>query len=118
MKSSPEKSSKKFKASSNFKTANTPHNAKRKSPPKKTNNEISPKNEVKEMFIKWFKKNNVAGNIMSKQEVVSKILTRLNAKQEDALHDALRELKSSGLIEIQEDGVTLIWTQKGVDYRI
>lgn len=109
-KSSPEKSSKNFKTS--------PHNARRKSAPKKVNSSISPKDEVKEMFIKWFKKNNLLGNIMSKQEVVTQILTKLNAKQEEALHDAMNELQKRGLIEVQEDGVTLVWTQKGVDYRV
>jgi len=112
------KSSKSFpeKSSKNFKTA--PHNARRKAPPKKTNNDMSPKDEVKEMFIKWFKKNNVVGNIMSKQTVVSQILTKLTTKQEDSLHDAMNELQTRGLIEVQEDGVTLVWTQKGVEYRI
>jgi predicted transcriptional regulator len=53
---------------------------------------------------------------MTKQDVVRNILVNLNAKQEDALADAMKELKSEGLIEIQEDGVTLVLTQMGVDY--
>ena len=118
MKSSSDKSSKNFKASANFRDANSPHNARRKAPPKKTNNEMSPKDEVKEMFIKWFKKDNVVGKIMSKQDVVRNVLTKINAKQEDALADAMKELKNWGLVTVQEDGVTLVWTQKGVDYRI
>ena len=52
---------------------------------------------------------------MSKQAVVQNILTQLNAKQEDALPTALNELKYEGIIEIQEDGVTLVLTQKGAE---
>ncbi|MBU1658043.1 hypothetical protein KKG72_03200 [bacterium] len=103
MKSSPKKS---------FNTTGSPHNNKRKAPPRKNAAELSPKNEVKEMFIKHFKKNNNVGYVMSKQDVVRNILTQLNAKQEDALQEALLELKDAGWIEIKEDGVTLVLTQK------
>ena len=124
MKSSPPKSSKNFKSKSskNFNSSakfgdkNTPHNNRRKSPPKKDSMDINHKNEVKDMFIQWFKKNNTLGNVMTKQDVVRNILTKLNAKQEDSLEEAMKELKSERLIEVQEDGVTLVWTQKGVDF--
>jgi predicted transcriptional regulator len=99
-------------------TAKTPHNNRRKLPPKSSSTDISPKNEVKEMFMRWFKKNNIVGQIMSKQDVVQNILTKINAKQEDALGNAINELKHEGLIEVKEDGVTLVLTQKGTEYII
>lgn len=99
-----------------FTTSKTaPHNNRRKAPPKATASDVSPKNEVKEMFMSWFKKNKSVGQIMSKQDVVQNILTKINAKQEDALETAMKELKREGLIEVKEDGVTLVLTQKGVD---
>ena len=67
------------------------------------------------MFMKWIKKNNKVGQIMTKQDVVTNILTKLDAKQNDALEEAMDELKSHGLIEVKEDGVTLVLTQKGSD---
>ncbi|DAB27366.1 MAG: hypothetical protein A2513_11155 [Sulfurimonas sp. RIFOXYD12_FULL_33_39] len=73
--------------------------------------DLTPKNEVKEMFINWFKKNNNIGQIMTKQDVVQNILTKLNAKQDDALEEAMNELKKDGLFEIKEDGVTLVLTK-------
>jgi hypothetical protein len=96
--------------------SSAPHNNRRKAPPKSKSSDMSPKNEVKQMFIKWFLKHKVAGQIMSKEDVVQNILTQLNAKQEDALSTALNELKTDGLIEIQEDGVTLMLTAKGADF--
>ncbi len=115
MKSSPKKSSKNFKASEKSSDANTPHNNRRKSPPKKSTIESSPKDQVKEMFIKWFKKNNSVGYVMSKQDVVRNILTKLDAKQEDSMEEVMKELKNEGFIEIQEDGLTLVLTQKGAE---
>jgi hypothetical protein len=93
----------------------SPKNSKRKSPPKNKKIDPAPKNEVKEMFMKWFKKNKKVGQIMTKQDVVTNILKRLDAKQDDVLEQAMNELKSSALIETQEDGVTLVLTQKGFD---
>lgn len=115
MKSSPEKSSKKFKASDKYSDKNSSQNNRRKSPPKNSI-DLDPKNEVKDMFIQWFKKNNTVGCVMGKQDVVRNILTKLNAKQEDSLEAAMKELKSEGIIDVQEDGVTLVLTQKGVDF--
>jgi predicted flavoprotein YhiN len=89
----------------------TPHNNKRKSPPKKTKVDVTPKNEVKELFKSWFKKNAI-GHIMTKQDVVKNILTKLNAKQNDALANAMDELKDECYIDIKEDGVTLVLTRK------
>ena len=99
-----------------FTTTKAPlYKNKRKSPPKSTASDVSPKNEVKEMFMQWFEKNKNVGSIMSKADVVQNILTKINAKQEDAMASAINDLKTEGLIEIQEDGVTLVLTQKGFD---
>ncbi|OIP56318.1 MAG: hypothetical protein AUK54_02390 [Helicobacteraceae bacterium CG2_30_36_10] len=95
------------------KNTNSPHTNRRKSPPKKSSMDIAPKNEVKEMFMAWFKKHNHVGQVMTKQDVTQNILTKLNAKQNDALEEAMNELKSEQLIELKEDGVTIILTQKG-----
>ncbi len=95
------------------KHTSSPHTNKRKSPPKKNNMDTAPKNEVKEMFMAWFKKRNHAGQVMTKQDVVQNILTKLNPKQNDALEEAMNELKSDKLIEVKEDGLTIVLTQKG-----
>jgi transcriptional regulator of NAD metabolism len=64
------------------------------------------------MFRLWFKKNNTVGYVMSKQDIVKNILTKLNAKQESSLQEAINELKTEGLIEVKEDGVTLVLIKK------
>ena len=91
----------------------SPKNNKRKSSPKNKKIDPTPKKEVKEMFMNWFKKNNSVGQIMTKQDVVTNILTKLDSKQNDALEEAMNELKSNGFMEVKEDGVTLVLTQKG-----
>jgi len=96
------------------KKVNTPHSNKRKSPPKKSPLDVAPKNEVKEMFLNWFRKNNNIGQVMTKQDVVRNVLTKLNAKQDDALEEAMNELKSEGIIEIEEGTLNLILTKVGV----
>lgn len=74
------------------------------------------KDEVKEMFMNWFKKNGAAaGHVMGKQDVITNVLKKLDKKQDAALEMAMEELKSSGLIETKEDGVTLVLTQKGAE---
>lgn len=93
-----------------------PHYKRIKISPKNKTLDLDPKNEVKDMFMKWFKKNNKVGQIMTKQEVVENVIAKLDAKQNDALEKAMNELKRSGLIETKEDGVTLVLTQKGVDF--
>ena len=82
---------------------------------KKSKLDITPKDEVKEMFKSWFSKDCKVGKIMSKQSVVKDILTRLDSKQNKVLDVAMNELKSSGFIDVEADGVTLILTQVGVD---
>ncbi|ABB43338.1 hypothetical protein Suden_0057 [Sulfurimonas denitrificans DSM 1251] len=78
--------------------------------------ESAPKNEVKEMFLQWFKKRNSVGQIMSKQDVVSNVIAKLDAKQNDALKKAMDELINNGFMEVQSDGLTLVLTQRGSDF--
>jgi len=92
----------------------TPRNKKRKAPPK-SNADKSYKNQVKEMFSNWFKNNNRVGYVMSKEIIVRNILTKLTSKQENSLQIAIKELDEDGYVEIQEDGLTLVLTQKGVN---
>jgi hypothetical protein len=107
MKSAPKKNYNDVKAK--------PHNNKRKSPPKNNLLDMAPRKEVEEMFMNWFKKRNGVGQIMTKQDVVQSIIKKLDSKQNSALEDAMNELKHEGLIEMQEDGVTLVLTQKGAE---
>ncbi|MDD5387216.1 MAG: hypothetical protein PHQ22_08495 [Sulfuricurvum sp.] len=52
---------------------------------------------------------------MTKQDVINGILKKLGPKQDRPFQIAMDELKHDGLIEIQEDGVTLVLTAKGAD---
>ena len=75
------------------------------------------KEEVKEMFMLWFKKQKaVSGHIMSKTDVLKNIIKNIDTKQDGVLEAAMNELKSSGLLETQEDGFSLVLTQKGADF--
>ena len=82
----------------------------RKSSKKKI--DITPKNEVKQMFRNWFKKRNEAGQIMTKQDVINNVLKNLNKEQDKFLEEAMDEMVSEDLIEVQEDGVTLVLKRK------
>ena len=82
----------------------------RKSSKKKI--DITPKNEVKQMFRNWFKKRNEAGQIMTKQDVINSVLKNLNKEQDKFLEEAMSEMVAEGLIEVQEDGVTLVLKRK------
>jgi len=77
--------------------------------------DITPKDEVKEMFYNWFRKNRKIGQIMTKQDVVTQILTKLDSKQNKALEVAMNELQESGFMEMQSDGVSLKLCEKGFD---
>jgi len=90
-------------------------NEKKKSPAKHRKDDLTPKDEVKNMFMNWFRKNRNVGQIMSKQNVINNILKNLDKKQDKILDIAMNDLQKSGLIEVQEDGVTLVLTQKGFD---
>jgi len=114
MKSSPNKNysnEKTFPKNNN----NNYSNSRKKSFPKDKKIDIAPKNEVKEMFVSWFKRNRSLGKIMTKEDVVINIIKKLDAKQEKALEEAMNELKEEGFMEVQEDGVTLVLTKKGYD---
>jgi hypothetical protein len=88
----------------------------RKAPPKKESLETTQKNEIKTMFMNWFKASRaVEGHIMTKQDVIKAILKKLDSKQDRAFQIAMDELKSDGIIDIKEDGVTLVLTQKGAE---
>ena len=66
------------------------------------------------MFMNWFKSSRAAaGHIMTKQDVIKNILKKLDAKQDRPFQIAMDELKNEGLIEVKEDGVTLVLTEKG-----
>ena len=82
----------------------------RKSSNKKV--DITPKNEVKQMFRDWFKKRNVAGQVMTKQDVLNTVIKKLTKSQDKFLKDAMDEMVFEGLIEIQEDGVTVVLKRK------
>ncbi len=81
---------------------------------KSSNNkiDITPKNEVKQMFRNWFKKHNEAGQIMTKQDVLNTVIKKLTKTQDKFLEEAMNEMVFEGLIEIQEDGVTLVLKRK------
>ena len=74
--------------------------------------DITPKNEVKQMFRNWFKHRNEAGQIMTKQDVINSVLKNLNKEQDKFLEEAMDEMVQEGLIEVQEDGVTLVLKRK------
>ena len=68
------------------------------------------------MFMTWFKSSKaVAGHIMTKQDVIRAILKKLDSKQDRPFQIAMDELKHDGIIEIKEDGVTVVLTQKGAE---
>ena len=74
--------------------------------------DITPKNEVKQMFRNWFKKRNEAGQIMTKQDVINNVLKNLTKEQDKFLAEAMDEMVFEGLIEVQEDGVTIVLKRK------
>lgn len=66
------------------------------------------------MFINWFKSAQAqAGHIMTKQDVISAILKKLDSKQDRPFQIAMDELKHDGIIDLKEDGVTVVLTEKG-----
>ena len=74
--------------------------------------DITPKNEVKQMFRDWFKKRNEAGQVMTKQDVINTVIKKLTKSQDKFLKEAMDEMVFEGLIEIQEDGVTIVLKRK------
>ncbi len=74
------------------------------------------KEEVKEMFMKWFKNQKaVAGHVMTKTDVLKNIIKNIDKKQDDVLEAAMNDLKTGGFFETLEDGYSLMLTQKGAD---
>lgn len=74
------------------------------------------KEEVKEMFMLWFKKEKaVAGHVMTKTDVLKNIIKNLDKKQDDVLEAAMNDLKTGGFLETQDDGFSLVLTEKGAD---
>lgn len=68
------------------------------------------------MFMNWFISSRaVAGHIMTKQDVINAVLKKIDSKQDRPFTIAMEELKSDGIIEVKEDGVTLVLTQKGAE---
>ena len=79
---------------------------------KKKKIDITPKNEVKQMFRDWFKKHNVIDQVMTKHDVLNAVIKKLTISQDKFLKDAMDEMVFEGLIEVQEDGVTLVLKRK------
>jgi hypothetical protein len=66
--------------------------------------------------MNWFKASRaVEGHIMTKQDVINAVLKKIGLKQDKAFTKAMDELKNEAIIEIKEDGVTVVLTQKGAD---
>lgn len=68
------------------------------------------------MFMQWFKKQKaVAGYVMTKTDVLKNIIKNLDKKQDDVLEAAMNDLKTGGFLETQEDGYSLMLTEKGAE---
>lgn len=68
------------------------------------------------MFLNWFKSSRaVAGHVMTKQDVINAVLKKIDSKQDRPFANAMEELKNDGLIDVKEDGVTVVLTEKGAD---
>lgn len=100
----------------NYNNSNSNNNSRKKTFSKDKKVEVAPKNEVKEMFFSWFKKHRNVGQIMTKTDVVTNVIKKLDSKQNSVLEEAMNELKNNGFIEVKEDGVTLVLTQRGYDF--
>lgn len=67
--------------------------------------------------MNWFKASRaIEGHIMSKQDVINAILKKIGPKQDRPFQIAMDELKHDGMIEMKEDGVTVVLTQKGAEH--
>lgn len=49
---------------------------------------------------------------MTKQDVINNILKNLNKEQDKFLEEAMDEMVAEGMLEVQEDGVTLVLRKK------
>ena len=76
--------------------------------------DVAPQREVRDMFTNWFERKRAkAGHVMSKNDVIKNVIKKLDIKQDKVLKKAMDELVSNKWIEVQEDGVTLVLTEKG-----
>jgi len=84
---------------------------------KKESLETTQKNEIKALFMNWFKASGAKeGHIMTKQDVINGVLRKIGPKQDRPFQLAMEELCDTGLITLQGDGVTVVLTQKGFNY--
>lgn len=68
------------------------------------------------MFMTWFKSSRaLEGHVMTKQDVINAVLKKLGPKQDRPFQIAMNELQNDGVIDVKEDGVTLVLTAKGAD---
>lgn len=68
------------------------------------------------MFMLWFKRQKaVAGHVMTKTDVLKNIIKNLDKKQDDVLEVAMNDLKAGGFLETQDDGFSLVLTEKGAE---
>jgi len=76
----------------------------------------SPKDDVRDMILGWFKRNNSdVGHVMDERNLQHSIVMKLNPKQKKVFDETINELVKDGLIEIKNDKL-LVLTEKGVDY--
>lgn len=76
----------------------------------------SPKDEVKDLILNWFKKmNSKAGHVMDQRNLLQSVSMKLNPKQDKVADEAINELVQDGLIEVK-DNKLLVLTEKGVDH--
>ncbi len=83
--------------------------------PKYTPPELKPVDEVKALFRHYFANHRDAGHVMPPEAVKKYVLKKLRPKEDGIFADALKSLKKEGFIEVLEDGVSLMLTQKGSD---
>lgn len=75
----------------------------------------SPKEDVKNMILSWFKEtNSKAGHTLDQRNFLHSIQLKLNPKQEEKINEAVNDLVEEGLVEINEIK-SIVLTEKGVD---
>jgi hypothetical protein len=89
-------------------------NFRQKAPMQKESLETTQKNEIKALFMNWFKASGAKeGHVMTKQDVINGVLRKMGPKQDHPFALAMEELCSNTLVTLQADGVTVVLTQKG-----
>lgn len=75
----------------------------------------SPKDEVKDKIMSWFKKSNSdVGDVMDERNLLQSIYMKLNPKQKNVFDEAIEELVQNEFITIKDEKL-LVLTEKGVD---